>query len=140
MAARILTVDDSRTIRLIVARAFRGYACEIFEATDGQQGLTVAQRERPDVILLDLTMPVMDGMEMLAKLKSDPELRSIPVIMLSAESGQEKVLRFAKLGVRDYVAKPFKEEFIVERVCRIVDLQAKNVAPPPLNTSAPAVF
>lgn len=128
MGPKILTVDDSRTIRMIVTRAFKGFACEIFEASDGVEGLTVAGRERPDIILLDLTMPVMDGAEMLSKLKSDPELRAIPVVMLTAESGRENVLRIAKLGVRDYLVKPFKEELIVERVGRIVDLKAKNEA------------
>ena len=128
MALKILTVDDSRTIRMIVTRAFKGFACEVFEASDGVEGLTVAQRERPDIILLDLTMPVMDGAEMLAKLKADPELRTIPVVMLTAESGRDNVLRIAKLGVRDYLVKPFKEELIVERVGRIVDLKSKNEA------------
>ena len=128
MGPKILTVDDSKTIRMIVTRAFKGFACEIFEATDGVEGLTVAQRERPDIILLDLTMPVMDGAEMLGKLKSDPDLRSIPVVMLTAESGRDHVLRIAKLGGRDYLVKPFQEELIVERVGRIVDLKAKNEA------------
>jgi two-component system, cell cycle response regulator len=128
MGPKILTVDDSKTIRLIVARAFKTFACEILEAADGVEGLTVAQREQPDIIILDLTMPVMDGVEMLTKLKADPELRSIPVVMLTAESGRENVLRIAKLGVRDYLIKPFKEELIIERVGRIIDLKAKNEA------------
>jgi two-component system cell cycle response regulator len=126
MGPKILTVDDSRTIRMIVTRAFKGFACEILEASDGVEGLTVAQRERPDIILLDLTMPVMDGAEMLAKLKADPELRAIPVVMLTAESGRDNVLRIARLGVRDYLVKPFKEELIVERVGRIVHLKSKS--------------
>jgi two-component system cell cycle response regulator len=129
MGPKILTVDDSKTVRMIITRAFRGFACEIVEATDGVEGLTVAQRERPDLILLDLTMPVMDGVEMLTRLKANPELRSIPVVMLTAESGRQNVMRIAKLGVRDYVVKPFKEEVIVERVGRVVDLKTKNEAP-----------
>jgi two-component system, cell cycle response regulator len=128
MGPKILTVDDSKTIRLIVARAFKTFACEIFEAADGVEGLTVAQRERPDIIILDLTMPIMDGVEMLTKLKADPDLRAIPVVMLTAESGRENVLRIAKLGVRDYLIKPFKEELIVERVGRVIDLKARNEA------------
>jgi two-component system, cell cycle response regulator len=128
MGPKILTVDDSKTIRLIVARAFKSFACEIFEAADGVEGLTLAQREQPDIVILDLTMPVMDGVEMLTKLKADPELRAIPVVMLTAESGRENVLRIAKLGVRDYLIKPFKEELIVERVGRIIDLKAKSEA------------
>lgn len=65
---------------------------------------------------------------MLTRLKSDPDLRSIPVVMLTAESGRENVLRIAKLGVRDYLIKPFEEELIVERVGRIINLKAKNDA------------
>ncbi len=126
MGPKILTVDDSKTIRMIVARAFKTFACEIFEAADGVEGLTMAQRERPDIIILDLTMPIMDGVEMLTKLKADAELRTIPVVMLTAEAGRDNVLRIAKLGVRDYLIKPFKEELIVERVGRIIDLKAKS--------------
>jgi Response regulator containing a CheY-like receiver domain and a GGDEF domain len=73
-------------------------------------------------------MPVMDGVTMLTKLKEDPELKSIPVIMLTAESGRENVLHIAKLGVRDYLVKPFKENQLIEKVERIVPLQKKAAA------------
>lgn len=125
MASKILSVDDSRTIRMIVARAFRPYDCTLCEAGNGEEGLVVATREKPDVILLDVTMPVMDGVTMLTKLKEDPALKSIPVIMLTAESGRENVLHIAKLGVRDYLVKPFKEEQLVEKVGRVVSLVKK---------------
>ena len=126
MGLKILTVDDSKTIRLIIAKAFKAYDCETLEAANGVEGLAVASRERPDVIILDLTMPIMDGYETLTKLKSDPDLRSIPVVMLTAEAGRDNVLRIAKQGVRDYLVKPFKEELIVDRVGRIVDLRPKG--------------
>jgi two-component system, cell cycle response regulator len=125
MASKILSVDDSRTIRMIVARAFRPYDCTLCEAGNGEEGLVVAAREKPDLILLDVTMPVMDGVTMLTKLKEDPALKSIPVIMLTAESGRENVLHIAKLGVRDYLVKPFKEEQLVEKVGRVVSLVKK---------------
>ena len=128
MGPKILTVDDSKTIRMIVARAFKGFACEILEASDGVEGLAIVNREKPDIILLDYTMPVMDGFEMLNKLKADPEARNIPVVMLTAEAGRENVLKIARMGVRDYLVKPFKEELVVERVGRIIDLKAKNEA------------
>ena len=128
MPIKILTIDDSRTIRLIVGRAFKAYDCEVLEAANGMEGLTIADREKPDVIILDVTMPVMDGTEMLMRLKGTPELRSIPVIMLTAEAGRENVLRIAKMGVRDYLVKPFREEQIVERVSRIVDLKNRGGA------------
>ena len=129
MGPKILTVDDSKTIRMIVSKAFRGFACVVFEACNGVEGLAVASREKPDIIILDYTMPIMDGFEMLTKLKSDPELKTIPVIMLTAEAGRETVLKIAKLGVRDYMIKPFKEEAIIERVGRVIDLKPKTDAP-----------
>jgi two-component system cell cycle response regulator len=124
MPAKILTVDDSKTIRLIVARAFKTFDCEIMEACNGVEGLAMVGREKPDVIILDVTMPVMDGCEMLSRLRSNGETRSIPVVMLTAEAGRENVLRIAKMGVRDYLVKPFKEDQIVERVGRIVELRS----------------
>ena len=126
MKPKILTVDDSKTIRLIVSKAFKSFDCEVFEASNGVEGLAVASREQPDIIILDLTMPIMDGAEMLSKLKSNPDLKNIPVIMLTAEAGRENVLRIAKMGVRDYLIKPFKEELVVERVGRIIDLKPKS--------------
>jgi len=126
MGLKILTVDDSRTIRLIVSKAFKAFDCDVLEAQNGVEGLAVASKEKPDIIILDITMPIMDGYETLTKLKSDPELRGIPVIMLTAEAGKDNVLRIAKLGVRDYLVKPFKEELVVERVGRIIDLKPKG--------------
>ncbi|CAM2821328.1 response regulator [Rariglobus hedericola] len=123
MRYKILTVDDSKTVRIIVKKAFKSYDCDIIEAANGVEGLATAAKESPDVILLDVTMPVMDGVEMLTKLKSDPALKGIPVIMLTAEGGRDNVLKIAKIGVRDYIVKPFKEELLVEKVGRIIDLK-----------------
>ena len=116
MSIKILTVDDSKTVRLIVAKAFKTFDCTVLEADNGMAGLAMATREKPDLILLDYTMPVMDGFEALARLRSDPDLKATPVIMLTAEAGRETVVKIAKLGVRDYLIKPFKGELLVERV------------------------
>ncbi len=77
MKMKILSVDDSRTIRMVVTRAFRTYDCTMCEACNGEEGLAAAAKERPDLILLDVTMPVMDGVTMLTKLKEDPQLKTI---------------------------------------------------------------
>ena len=129
MRPKILTVDDSKTVRVIIQNAFKHYDCEIFEACNGVEGLALASRENPDLILLDVTMPVMDGIEMLCKLKANAVLKAIPVLMLMAEGGRENVLRIAKIGVRDYVVKPFKEEVLVQKVGRIIDLKSITDAP-----------
>ncbi len=128
MPAKILSVDDSKTIRMIVGKAFRPFEATVIEASNGEEGLAAAARERPDLIILDITMPVMDGVTMLTKLKEDPDLKTIPVIMLTAESGRENVLHIAKLGVRDYLVKPFKEEQLLEKAGRVVAL-VKKAAP-----------
>jgi two-component system, cell cycle response regulator len=130
MPIKILSVDDSRTIRLIVGKTFRPYDCVICEASNGEEGLAAAAREKPDLILLDVTMPVMDGVTMLTKLKENPDLKHIPVIMLTAESGRDNVLHIARLGVRDYLVKPFKEDQLIEKAGRVVPLQKKPVAEP----------
>jgi two-component system cell cycle response regulator len=125
---KILSVDDSRTIRLIVARALMGYDCVVIEAANGEEGLAAAAREKPDLILLDITMPIMDGVTMLSMLKEDEALKQTPVIMLTAESGRENVLHVSKLGVNDYLVKPFRAEQLIEKTTRAVPLQKKAAA------------
>lgn len=134
MRYKILTVDDSKTVRIIVRKAFRGFDCDILEASNGAEGLAVAKKESPHLILLDVTMPVMDGVEMLGKLKAEPALKSIPVIMLTAEGGRDNVLKIAKIGVRDYLVKPFKEEVLVEKARRVIDLTPTSGAQPKSKT------
>ena len=85
MNHKILTVDDSRTVRIIVRKAFRPYDCTIVEASNGAEGLTVATQQAPAIILLDVTMPGMDGIEMLTQLKANPALAAIPAPAVSKE-------------------------------------------------------
>ena len=126
MALKILTVDDSKTIRMIVKKAFRSYDCEMIEGENGIEGLAAASKEKPDLIVLDITMPVMSGTEMLERLVDDPSLKDIPVIMLTAESGKDNVMNIVKMGVKDYMVKPFKGEQLIERVEKILELEPKK--------------
>lgn len=126
MGLKILTVDDSKAVRMIVKKGFKTFDVEIVEGSNGVEGLAAAAKEKPDLILLDVTMPVMDGIEMLTKLKSDPDLKGIPVIMLTAEAGRENVMKIAKIGIRDYVVKPFKEDALIDKVGRVIDLRPKE--------------
>ncbi len=131
MALKVLTVDDSKTIRMIVKKAFRPYDCQVFEGENGVEGLAVASKEQPDIIILDITMPVMNGAEMLGKMKSEPDLKDIPVIMLTAEAGKDNVMKIVQLGVKDYMVKPFKGEQLIERVTKILPLNEKKSADDP---------
>ena len=116
MTPKILSVDDSRAIRMVLKRLFRPFACELFEAGDGEEGLAVATREKPDLIILDYNMPVMDGLTMLRKMRENPELKRTPVIMLTADASSEIIHTVARLGVRDYVTKPFSMDELLARV------------------------
>lgn len=125
MTPKILSIDDSKTIRLLLARLFRPFACELLEAANGEEGLAVASQLNPDLIILDYNMPVMDGMTMLRKMREDPGLKRTPVIMLTADSGLQSLATVARLGVRDYVTKPFREEELLGKVGRIIPLVAR---------------
>jgi DNA-binding response OmpR family regulator len=128
MALKVLTVDDSKTIRMIVKKAFKDFDCEMFEAENGVEGLAIAAKEKPGLIVLDITMPVMNGIEMLEKMKSEPDLKNIPVIMLTAESGKDNVMHIVKMGVKDYMVKPFKGEELIGRVQKFTQLKPKAAA------------
>ena len=126
MTPRILSIDDSKTIRLMLARLFRPFACELLEAANGEEGLALASRANPDLIILDYNMPVMDGIAMLRKMREDPGMKRTPVIMLTADSGLQSVATVARLGVRDYVTKPFREEELLAKVGRIIPLISRE--------------
>ncbi|MBI5579446.1 MAG: response regulator [Deltaproteobacteria bacterium] len=126
MTLKVLTVDDSKTIRMIVKKAFQAYNCEITEAENGVEGLAAAAKIKPGLIILDITMPVMTGVEMLERLKGDDALKAIPVIMLTAESGKDNVMNIVKKGINDYMVKPFKGEDLIERVRKIMPLEPKT--------------
>lgn len=135
MSCKILSVDDSKTVRLIVARALRPYDCVLCEAGNGEEGLAVAARERPDLVILDVTMPVMDGVTMLERMKQDEQLKAIPVLMLTAEAAKANRAYITQLGAQEYIVKPFREQQLIEKISALVPLQAKPATPAP---SAPA--
>ena len=126
MRRTLLTVDDSRTVRTIVHKALRGYDCVVLDAGNGAEGLVVAAREKPDLILLDVTMPVMDGITMLMRLKADPALRAIPVLMLTTVGAAAHDHPFAGIEVSGSLVKPFKEEALVEKVRGVLELTERS--------------
>ena len=122
MSPKILSVDDSKTVRRLLARLFEPFNCSLFEAANGEEGLVVATREKPDLILLDYNMPVMDGIMMLRRLREDAELRRTPVIMLTAEAGAENIATAARLGARDYITKPFQDALLLSKAALVIAL------------------
>ncbi len=120
MALKILAVDDSKMIRMLIKKTFTPLKCQIVEAENGEEGLEAALREKPDIIMLDVNMPVMRGDEMLDKLRNEYGMKDIPVIMLTAEGVKDNVAQIRDLGVSDYIVKPFKGEQLVESAKKIV--------------------
>jgi len=121
-----LAVDDSRSVRRILRKIFEPYVCEIIEAKNGKEGLDKVNIHRPDVILLDVSMPRMNGCRVLEKLKEDKELSSIPVIMLTADGGKKNMLKYMQLGAYAYLIKPFGSEEIVKIVSCLFPLEKKR--------------
>jgi len=116
MSERILCVDDMADILALLQRFLESEGYEVVCAANGAQALDLASSERPDVILLDVMMPGLDGIEVCRRVKADPHLRSIPVILLTARGDDQDVIRGLDAGADDYVTKPFKREILAARV------------------------
>ena len=114
--ARILVVEDEKQIGDMIAFKLTNAGHQVIRALDGEQAVTLAARELPDLILLDAMMPGLNGFEVLRRLKSDQILRSIPVIMVTAKGHERDVLSGLRGGAVDYVVKPFSLKELAARV------------------------
>jgi two-component system cell cycle response regulator len=112
----ILIAEDSRVVRAILREPLRGHGYRVLEAADGEQALACCIRERPDVVLLDVEMPVLDGHQVLARIKQQPELADVPVVFLTARATTEDVVQGLRLGAHDYLRKPFEASELLARV------------------------
>src|SRR5438094_5646958 len=123
MPKKILAVDDERHIvRLVEVNLARaGY--QVVTAFDGREALQKVESEKPDLIVLDVMMPYMDGFEVLRNLKANPDTREIPVIMLTAKAQDADVFRGWQSGVDCYLTKPFNPMELLTFVKRIFDSQ-----------------
>jgi len=123
MDSDILVVDDSAAIRKILTRVLRqtGMAIQtIHEAGDGQEALALMAQHRIDLVLSDINMPKMDGLQLLASIKASPQWHSIPVVMITTEGGETKVAEAVRLGAAGYVRKPFTADQIKEKLVGIL--------------------
>jgi two-component system KDP operon response regulator KdpE len=111
-----LVVEDDAAIRALITAALTGEGCRVLEAPDGQTALATASDARPDVVLLDIGLPDIDGLTVLHTLKNDAELREIPVVMVTAWADTDMVRQAMDRGAADYVCKPFAIDDLVARV------------------------
>ena len=105
--ARILVVDDEPDLVDTIQCRLECSKCDVIIASNGEEGLEKAENENPDLILLDTNMPVMNGHEMLEQLSKNPDLKNIPVIMLTALCEPQDIAMASSYGIVDYVTKPF---------------------------------
>jgi two-component system cell cycle response regulator len=123
---RILTIDDSSTIRSIITKQMSDLGFEVDQAEDGKLGLAKLEEIEVDLILLDVTMPVMDGPTMLAALRETGN--RTPVIMLTSESKRSIVAGAVKLGIEDYILKPFKPDELRGKVMKALRMDGSAAA------------
>ncbi len=117
MNSRILIIEDDDAIREVVRYTLENNGFkDTLEAADGEAGLNIALRERPALILLDLMLPKMDGLEVCRRLKREESTRDIPVVMLTAKGEESDIVLGLELGAVDYITKPFSGKVLVARI------------------------
>jgi two-component system, chemotaxis family, chemotaxis protein CheY len=123
MSVDILIVDDSAAIRKILQRVLLQTEVpigKVLEAGDGLEALATLKTHKVGLILSDINMPNMDGLQLLGELKASAELRAVPVLMITTEGGQAKVLEAVNLGAVGYVRKPFTADQIKEKLAGLL--------------------
>ncbi|HEY0185780.1 MAG TPA: response regulator [Rhodopila sp.] len=119
MAKRILTVDDSKTMRDMVSFTLRKAGFEVSEAEDGRKALTVLGGNRVDLIITDLNMPNMDGIAFIRNVRSNAQHRAVPILILTTESDSGKKADGKAAGATGWLVKPFSPEKLIELVHRV---------------------
>lgn len=116
MSKRILIVDDEPDVLKLAAFRLKRWGYEILTASDGQIGLEVIQNEKPDLVLLDLRLPNMDGVDVCKKVKNDEALKHIPIILFTATADIAVAETAKEVGADGYIVKPFEPEQLLEKI------------------------
>ncbi|MHB1828152.1 MAG: hybrid sensor histidine kinase/response regulator [Steroidobacteraceae bacterium] len=116
-----LVVDDSITVRRVTQRLLERNGMRVLTARDGMDAVTLLQDHVPDIILLDIEMPRMDGYEVAAHVRNDPRLRDVPIIMITSRVGDKHRARAIEFGVDDYLGKPYQETELLEAIAPLVE-------------------
>ncbi len=119
MARHIITVDDSKTMRDMVAFTLRGAGFQVSEAEDGQKAIQMLQTVKVDLVITDLNMPKLDGVGLIRALRADSKHRSVPILMLTTESDPAKKAEGKGAGATGWLVKPFNPEKLVELIHRV---------------------
>ena len=115
----ILVVDDNPPLRYALGRTLRQHGFDVVEAATGEDALKLSATEHPDLVLLDVNLPDMDGTTVLREIRTDPALADLAVIGLSADATQDQVQRLIQAGADDYVTKPVDFDILLEAIRRL---------------------
>ena len=118
--AKILLVDDEPDIRFLTKRMLERQGYSVAEAEDGETALRMLQEERPDLVLLDVRMPGLNGWEVCRRIKADEETRSIPVVMFTVRTSEEDMLRSREYGADAHINKPFDRDELLGIIQKIL--------------------
>ncbi|MDG4553522.1 MAG: Hpt domain-containing protein [Candidatus Competibacter sp.] len=116
----IMVIDDSITMRKVTARILERHNIQVVTAKDGLDAVAMLQTQVPDLAILDIEMPRMDGFEVLAHVRNQARLRQLPIIMVTSRGGEKHRERAMKLGVNDYLTKPYQEEQLMQSIRKIL--------------------
>lgn len=114
----VLVVDDSVTVRKVTGRLLERHGMNVLTAKDGVDAMSVLAEHRPDILLLDIEMPRMDGFEVATQVRQDPHLKDLPIIMITSRTGQKHRDRAMAIGVNDYLGKPYQESVLLQSIAR----------------------
>ena len=117
---RVLTVDDSRTILAMLHHTLSNAGFEVLQAEDGRQGLEVLKNESIDVVITDINMPVMDGIEFIRNVRASGQYQSLPILILTTETSQDKRDQGKAAGGTGWIVKPFDPEKLISVIHRVV--------------------
>lgn len=120
MTRKIVLAEDEPQIARLIEFKLKKEGYDVTWKENGEEALKAIKADKPDLILLDIMMPVMDGYEVLRRLKEDENLTDIPVIMLTARAQEKDVVKGIDLGAEDYITKPFHPAELLARVKRIL--------------------
>jgi two-component system, OmpR family, alkaline phosphatase synthesis response regulator PhoP len=116
---KILVADDEKDIRKLISFVLQKHGYQVVEAVNGTQALQLAKDEKPDIVLLDLMMPQVNGFEVCRQLRSNPTTSKTPILMLSAKSQSSDIMDALLLGAAYYLVKPFTPRDLVEKVSEL---------------------
>ena len=120
MAKRIMTVEDSISMRELISFTLQGKGYEVFEAEDGKDALGKLVANKVDLVITDLNMPNMNGIELTRSLRADATYRFIPIILLTTESQEKKKIEGRQAGATAWITKPFKQEQLLYVVKKVI--------------------